>query len=66
VKALALDLGASGDKFLSGSFDGESLEVREVHRFHNEPFEKGRHLYWDIHKRISLAKREWSPSQFVL
>ena len=48
MKALALDLGASGGKFLSGSFDGRKLEVREVHRFQNEPVEKGGHLYWDI------------------
>jgi rhamnulokinase len=48
VKALALDLGASGGKLLAGSFDGGKLEVREVHRFQNEPVESGGNLYWDI------------------
>jgi rhamnulokinase len=50
VKALALDLGASGGKLLAGSFTGKKLDVREIHRFHNAPVEKGGHLYWDIHR----------------
>jgi rhamnulokinase len=48
VNALALDLGASGGKFLSGSFDGAEIKVKEIHRFHNEPVDTGGHLYWDI------------------
>jgi len=48
VKVLALDLGASGGKILSGSFDGKKLRVREIHRFSNEPVEKNGHLFWDI------------------
>ena len=48
MKALALDLGGSGGKILSGSFDGKKLEVKEIHRFKNQPFETGGHLYWDI------------------
>jgi rhamnulokinase len=48
MKALALDLGGSGGKFMSGSFNGKRLEVKEIHRFNNEPIERGGHLYWDI------------------
>jgi sugar (pentulose or hexulose) kinase len=48
MKALALDLGASGGKLLSGSFDGKKLEVKEIHRFMNQPVETRGHLYWDI------------------
>jgi rhamnulokinase len=48
MKALALDLGGSGGKFLSGSFDGEKLHVQEIHRFTNDPMELDGHLYWDI------------------
>jgi rhamnulokinase len=48
MKALALDLGGSGGKFLSGSFDGTKMEVKEIHRFDNAPVEVGGHLYWDI------------------
>ena len=46
--ALALDLGGSGGKILSGSFDGKVMEVKEIHRFNNEPVELNGHLYWDI------------------
>jgi rhamnulokinase len=48
MQALALDLGGSGGKFLSGRFDGIKLEVKEIHRFNNEPVELDGHLYWDI------------------
>lgn len=48
MKALALDLGASGGKLLSGSYDGRKLKVREIHRFSNEPVERDSHLIWDF------------------
>lgn len=48
MKALALDLGASGGKILSGSYDGRKLKVREIHRFNNEPVERDSHLLWDF------------------
>lgn len=48
MKALALDLGGSSGKLLSGSFDGKKLEVKEIYRFNNEPVENDGHLYWDI------------------
>jgi sugar (pentulose or hexulose) kinase len=48
MKALALDLGGSGGKLLSGSFDGKKLVVKDIHRFNNHPVETGGHLYWDI------------------
>ena len=48
MQALALDLGGSGGKFLSGSFDGRKIRVKEIHRFENAPAEIGGHLYWNI------------------
>jgi len=48
MKALALDLGGSGGKFLSGSFNGKIIKVKEIHRFNNEPVDIRGHLYWDI------------------
>lgn len=50
MRAVALDLGASGGKILSGYFDGERMTVREIHRFGNEPIDTGGHLYWDIQR----------------
>ena len=48
MKALALDLGASGGRVLCGIFDGKTLRVEEVHRFDNEAVQSGGHLHWDI------------------
>ena len=46
MKALALDLGASGGKIFSGSFDGKRLGVKEIHRFANTPIKIEDQLYW--------------------
>ncbi len=48
MKALALDLGGSGGKIFSGTFDGKKIQISEVHRFHNEPVQQNGHLVWDI------------------
>ena len=48
-QALALDLGASGGKIFSGSFDGKRLEIKEIHRFSNAPINVDGHLYWGFH-----------------
>ncbi len=46
--ALAFDLGASSGKAVAGRFDGQRLEVCEVHRFHNDPVRASGRLHWDI------------------
>jgi rhamnulokinase len=48
MKSLALDLGASGGKFISGSFDGKKIRLKEIHRFNNEPEERDGHLFWNV------------------
>jgi rhamnulokinase len=48
MTALAVDLGASGGKIFAGSFDGDRLSVREVHRFPNNPVRAAGRLHWDI------------------
>ena len=48
LKMLAIDLGASSGRGIVGSFDGSKLELRENHRFANDPvFVNGR-FTWDI------------------
>lgn len=47
-KGLAVDLGASSGRVLLGGFDGERLQVEEIHRFTNEPVRLHDRLYWDI------------------
>ena len=46
--ALAVDLGASGGRVLSGAFDGRILELEELHRFDNQPLPFGGRLVWDL------------------
>lgn len=68
MKALALDLGGSGGKFLSATFDGNKIQVEEVHRFKNEPVEIGGHLCWDIpgiYKNLLEGLRKAAPQKFT-
>ena len=44
----AVDLGAQSGRVALGSFDGSRLDVREVHRFDNEPIERDGALRWDV------------------
>ena len=46
--ALAVDLGASGGRVVSGAFDGRLLELEEIHRFENGPVSLGGELVWDM------------------
>ena len=44
---LAIDLGAESGRALAGRFDGDRLDVTEVHRFANTPVQLPDGLYWD-------------------
>jgi len=46
--ALAIDLGASGGRVVSGSFDGRILELEEIRRFENGPVSLAGELVWDL------------------
>ena len=46
--ALAVDLGASGGRVVSGEFDGRLLELEEIHRFDNGPVLMNGQLVWDL------------------
>lgn len=48
MRALALDLGASGGKMFLGEFAGDKILVEEIHRFENAPILANDHLIWDI------------------
>ena len=45
---LALDLGAESGRAIAGTFDGERLSLREVHRFANVPVRRGESVHWDL------------------
>jgi rhamnulokinase len=44
---LAFDLGASNGRAVGGAFDGERIELTEVHRFDNHMVEQNGLYYWD-------------------
>ncbi len=46
--AVAVDLGASGGRVVSGAFDGRLLELDEAHRFENGPVSLAGQLVWDL------------------
>lgn len=47
TKVVAIDLGASSGRLISGSFDGERIILKEHYRFNNHPVELLGSLYWD-------------------
>ncbi len=55
--ALAVDLGASSGRLLSGVFDGETIRIEELHRFDNQPVQLLDTLYWDFPRLVHELKR---------
>lgn len=45
---IAFDLGASNGRAILGRFDGERLEMHELHRFENHYVEMNGVFYWDL------------------
>ena len=45
---LAFDLGASNGRAILGRFDGEKIEMQELHRFENHFVEMNGVCYWDL------------------
>ena len=48
LNLLAFDLGASNGRAILGQFDGDRLEMRELHRFENNYIEMNGVYYWDL------------------
>ena len=53
---LAFDLGASSGRAILGRVRAGRLELEEIHRFDNYPYEKAGHYFWDF--RALLAELE--------
>ena len=48
LNLLAFDLGASNGRAILGRFDGDKLEMQELHRFENNFIEMNGVCYWDL------------------
>lgn len=46
-KHLAIDLGASSGRGIIGTIDNGKIELREIHRFSNDPVETDSGFFWD-------------------
>jgi rhamnulokinase len=53
---LAVDLGAESGRGLIGRFDGQRLELEEVHRFPNGPVRMLDTLHWDLPRLFDEVK----------
>lgn len=45
---LAADFGASSGRLILSKFDGDKIELEEIHRFPDEPVRIGNRFYWDF------------------
>ncbi len=61
--SVAIDLGASSGRHVGGLFDGQKLELSEIHRFENLPVEAAGTKYWnlpDLWSQIQLGLKSAS------
>lgn len=56
-KVLAFDFGASSGRAMLGSFDGETIQLEEIHRFSNDPVSIHGVLYWDFLRLVHEIKQ---------
>ena len=47
-RMLAADFGASGGRVMAGSYDGEKIELCQIHRFSNDPVWLFDTMHWDF------------------
>ncbi len=56
-RVLAFDFGASSGRAILGIFDGEKIELQEVHRFSNDPVKINGTVYWDVQRLFYEIKQ---------
>lgn len=45
---MAFDFGASGGRAMCGTYDGNTIQIEELHRFSNDPVIINGTMYWDV------------------
>ncbi len=56
-RVLAFDFGASSGRAILGIFNGEKIELQEVHRFSNDPVKINGTVYWDVQRLFFEIKQ---------
>ncbi len=56
-RVLAFDFGASSGRAILATFDGEKINLQEVHRFSNDPVNINGTVYWDIQRLFFEIKQ---------
>ena len=56
-RVLAFDFGASSGRAMLATFDGKKIELKEVHRFSNDPVTINGTVYWDIQRLFFEIKQ---------
>ena len=56
IRVIAVDIGASSGRLISGTYDGEKIILQEQYRFTNQPVEILDSCYWDYLKIIQEIK----------
>ncbi|MBQ7915168.1 MAG: rhamnulokinase [Firmicutes bacterium] len=54
---LAFDYGASSGRLMLVTYDGDKLELEQIHRFPNEPVWMNGHFYWDFPRLFHEMKQ---------
>lgn len=48
TRVLAIDFGASSGRVMLGTYDGNKITAKEIHRFSNDPVIVNGTMYWDV------------------
>lgn len=62
-KVLAIDFGASSGRAILGTFDGEKISLKEIHRFSNDPVMLNGTMYWDFLRLFHEIKQSLIKSK---
>lgn len=54
---LAFDYGASSGRLMLCTYDGERIDMQEIHRFPNDPVWMAGHFYWDFPRLFHEMKQ---------
>lgn len=57
LNLLSFDFGASSGRAMLGTFDGEKIEIREIHRFSNDPVMLCDRFVWDLPRMVYEMKQ---------